>query len=168
MNCTLLQWTLISHAFVCFFHSSEADFFLLPSAIIDCMLIKDFMLVARIDSGGRWSICDDRIFLIRIISKWKFAIVVTAHKIHKLLSINFVKHSCYFSKGCWDFVSVSLCNITLLFATVRSSRENAVQIIYIKTLQRLKLYPIRMGCRSIRHKLLIFLVACYTWKGKLT
>ena len=113
-------------------------------------------------------ICDDWIFLIRIISKWKFAIVVTAHKIHKLLSINFVKHSCYFSKGCWDFVSVSSCNITLLFATVRSSRENAVQIIYIKTLQRLKLYPIRMGCRSIRHKLLIFLVACYTWKGKLT
>ena len=51
-----------------FFQLFEADFFLLPCTIIDCMLIRDFILVARFECDERRSIFDDQNFLIRIIS----------------------------------------------------------------------------------------------------
>ena len=40
------------------------------------MLIRDFILIARQEP----SIVDDQSFLIRIIPKWTFATVTTAHK----------------------------------------------------------------------------------------
>ena len=51
-----------------FFQLFEADFFPLPYTIIDCMLIRDFILVARFECDERRSIFDDQNFLIRIIS----------------------------------------------------------------------------------------------------
>ena len=118
---------------VFFFQLFEADFFLLPCTIIDCMLIRDFILVARFEFDERRSIFDYQNFLIRIISNWTFTTENTAHiTVFSVRLLNTAVILAKPNKISEGLVSVTLCNSIVLIAIFRSLEEMSCKEFFFK------------------------------------